>query len=407
MNNLKRLTAAIAAAGLIISYVPAVSAETGDILYDIKNYSRTEIELTELILSAIRQQRTDEIDVSRYKMSFSEFEDIYVTAVLNEPELFYASSVQAYLTYYTKDCVETFRPCYTCSPDNIKSRSAKIKAYAKDITDDIDDSFTEAEKVLYVRERLGADIVYHQSSDAESGRNVYDAFIKNRSICVGYALGFQYLMDMLDIPCVNVYSDEHIWNMVEIDGEWYHSDLTWDDSAELTAGFLSHNSVLESDTSILNSVPPHESWEYGPSAESTDYDKFFWEASYMVMCRYDGRWYYSAPDGLYSYSFADGKSKRIFSFKKKWSAGDGLDWSISFSHPLIYRGNIIFNDSEKIYRYDPKKKTITVVYKPALDDGEALFDLSLSGSKLIFTVTDDIISGSKTRRSIRLPQYKQ
>lgn len=59
---------------------------------------------------------------------------------------------------------------------------------------------------------------------------------EKRGVCMAYALLFEKLMDVLNIPCYYVIGQAdgegdggHAWNMVEIDGAWYHVDVTWDD----------------------------------------------------------------------------------------------------------------------------------------------------------------------------------
>ena len=60
----------------------------------------------------------------------------------------------------------------------------------------------------------------------------YGAFVNHNVVCQGYALAFKVLMDRAGIPCCYVKSDamNHAWNMVQLDGNWYHVDVTWDDS---------------------------------------------------------------------------------------------------------------------------------------------------------------------------------
>lgn len=50
-------------------------------------------------------------------------------------------------------------------------------------------------------------------------------------VCEGYAKAFKIVLNLMDIPCVVVVSDTHMWNNVKMDdGLWYNVDLTWDDS---------------------------------------------------------------------------------------------------------------------------------------------------------------------------------
>ena len=65
--------------------------------------------------------------------------------------------------------------------------------------------------------------------------NIAGALIDYVAVCEGYSKAFKLLCDKAGIPCVlasgNIYSNslQHMWNCVQIDGNWYAVDLTWDD----------------------------------------------------------------------------------------------------------------------------------------------------------------------------------
>jgi len=66
-------------------------------------------------------------------------------------------------------------------------------------------------------------------------------------VCEGYSKAFKVLCDTVGLPCILVVGeatkdynmdgyydflgqDNHMWNMVELDGQWYPIDTTWDDT---------------------------------------------------------------------------------------------------------------------------------------------------------------------------------
>ena len=65
--------------------------------------------------------------------------------------------------------------------------------------------------------------------------NPYGALVDGRAVCSGYSSTFQLFMDLIDVECITVHGqgnasrEEHAWNMVRLDGEWYCVDVTWDD----------------------------------------------------------------------------------------------------------------------------------------------------------------------------------
>lgn len=59
----------------------------------------------------------------------------------------------------------------------------------------------------------------------------YGVLKYREAICVGNATTFKLFMDCLGIPCMIIHSTEegeHAWNLVQIDGDWYHVDITFD-----------------------------------------------------------------------------------------------------------------------------------------------------------------------------------
>lgn len=70
-------------------------------------------------------------------------------------------------------------------------------------------------------------------------QNAYGAIVDGTAVCEGYTRAFQLFCERLNVPCRVIQgqakgfsSDDvtnHIWNCVQIGGDWYHVDVTWDD----------------------------------------------------------------------------------------------------------------------------------------------------------------------------------
>ncbi len=75
----------------------------------------------------------------------------------------------------------------------------------------------------YDKDRSDKKIVKYKSDTA------YGALIEGYALCGGYTDAMFIFLDYYGINNYKVISENHIWNAVEIDGKWYHLDLTWDD----------------------------------------------------------------------------------------------------------------------------------------------------------------------------------
>lgn len=72
--------------------------------------------------------------------------------------------------------------------------------------------------------------VYDKNTNNFDINSAYGSLIEGHSVCSGYADAFSIFMNIYKIPNIRVSSENHLWNLVYINGKWLHIDLTWDDS---------------------------------------------------------------------------------------------------------------------------------------------------------------------------------
>ncbi|MCD8095511.1 MAG: hypothetical protein LUE12_05220 [Ruminococcus sp.] len=104
----------------------------------------------------------------------------------------------------------------------------------------VSEDMSDYEKELALHDWLIENCTYDTGSlraiprPSENCENPYGALIDGEAICSGYTSSFKLFMDMLEIECMVIQStdsdgDEHAWNAVGLDGNWYYVDCTWDD----------------------------------------------------------------------------------------------------------------------------------------------------------------------------------
>lgn len=135
---------------------------------------------------------------------------------------------------YNPQTVLSVVPTYLMTGDTLTEARAKFNAEADAILSGITEDMTQYEKELYLHDTLAQRITYKESTNAH---NAYGALVEGVAVCEGYAEAFQYLLHRAGIWSYLVLGSSrgvgHAWNMVQIDGEYYHVDLTWNDQDEV------------------------------------------------------------------------------------------------------------------------------------------------------------------------------
>ena len=135
------------------------------------------------------------------------------------------------------------------------------------------------DNIKMVHDYLVESIEYDTTISQSNIYNVYGALVNGRAVCEGYARSFKYLMDELDIPCTLVIgtgtnsqgeTENHAWNYIQLNGNWYAIDCTWDDPVSST-GYVSQNSKYRYFLKGSNDF----SKDHKPSGQFTEGGKVF------------------------------------------------------------------------------------------------------------------------------------
>lgn len=106
----------------------------------------------------------------------------------------------------------------------------------------ITNSTSDIKKAYLVATWLCSYAEYEHDYEESDDPNIYSPYglISGRMVCAGYAYAYEYLMNRVGVECryVDKMSEDHAWNQVKINGEWYHVDVTlMDEDSSNTIGY--------------------------------------------------------------------------------------------------------------------------------------------------------------------------
>lgn len=94
------------------------------------------------------------------------------------------------------------------------------------VTDDME----EIEKIAALHDYIVLNTAYDTTYRYYS---VEDTLIRGTAVCQGYAETMELFLNVLGIENQLIYGTcdgvSHVWNLIFLDGSWYHMDVTWDD----------------------------------------------------------------------------------------------------------------------------------------------------------------------------------
>ena len=173
-------------------------------------------------------------DSIRMEVQEEDLKDVFTAVLYDNPDMFWVDYEYDYMVY--SDSV-AFSPKYRLTEDEVKTMQDSVNDKIDEIMTEVNKLDSDYEKELYIHDYIIENTEYDISTLENMGDTVYSVLVSGKSICEGYARTVQILLDKLGIENYLVTGDTesdgeilpHMWNIVNIDGDNYHLDVTWDD----------------------------------------------------------------------------------------------------------------------------------------------------------------------------------
>jgi hypothetical protein len=185
---------------------------------------RTYEEIYYTAVSFQSECRLTTTDVDKVKEIFS-----YVTA--DHPEIFWIDGYKiTHSSRNDKVISIDFSMKTTMDEEEISTMQKKIAKYVKECLANINDTMSDYEKIRYIYEYIITNTEY--KLDSENNQNICSVFVGGESVCQGFSVATQYLLESCGIESVTITGEaknrgSHAWNLVKLEGEYYYLDTTW------------------------------------------------------------------------------------------------------------------------------------------------------------------------------------
>ena len=132
------------------------------------------------------------------------------------------------------------------------------------INNNINNSMSDNDKIKAFHDYIINNTKYDQDvkTDEEkillSSYNAYGLLTNKKAICGGYTDTLAIYLNMLGYKNYRIATNEHIWNLVNVNGEYLHIDATWDDPVTSNGSDQLLHDFFLINTTTLHSKDPSE-----------------------------------------------------------------------------------------------------------------------------------------------------
>lgn len=342
---------------------------------------------------------SESIDLTEYQVNISEIDQLYQSVINGNGDLFYVTG--GYVYYYMGDYITSFIPEYNMEVSEIPAAKEVYSAEIDKILDTIDDDWSDLEKAAAINDFICTHFEY------DTTYSIYDAYnmvVQKKGVCQAYTLLYAHLLDKVGIEndCAISEDMNHIWNVIKINGNWYHVDVTWNDPLDDMPGRARHANFMKSDTGIASEIAGgHYGWTSRKVCEDTSYDDAFWNNIDTPFARHDEEWYCLDKSNKQIYKCdIDNVSagNPIITIDNTWYVLDspGAFWIGAHSGFGICGGKIYYNTPDEVCSYDIETGVVDIIWTDTSDKN--IYSIYVDGGTVYYILASSpyeevIVSG--------------
>ena len=333
------------------------------------------------------------VDVSAYGLTREELQDIY-------QDMCHRGLLPWYVDTYADWSSGPDGKITRIVPRDMRDRGFDEITYERSMAELIaatcHEGMTQEQMVLSVHDYIATQVQFSYLSVHNNG---YQALVNKQSACYGYALLFMRVMEQMNIPCQIVICEDtgdgigHAWNVVCLNENWYHIDVTWDDPTKDVYGRVMHRHFLKTDKEFKSKKNGH-TFDWEVDVKCTDrtyaYNPFWEDITSPVLFTDDNSAYYRKDDGdcTYIYKLDLQTNKESLVYKQKLSPVRLANvYYYSYAHGLVIRNDRIwFSTAQAVYSVTLSGEDLRTEYTcETLDEGIVLCGFHIMQNELYLT----------------------
>lgn len=179
-------------------------------------------DLYNALFNAIDKMET-KVDISKFKLSVHD-------KVATMDSLYDQAGFQFYYLKRIKLSKDSNSALITYTDTKEKGKANKEIFYSKlnhFVYNAAPKNYTKLQKLFSVYDYICTHSEYTDNMQDSTTFTAYSILMKGKGICGGYSnLGY-YALNQVGIKTTVISNGDHAWNMVTMDGENYHTDITW------------------------------------------------------------------------------------------------------------------------------------------------------------------------------------
>lgn len=196
------------------------------------------------------------IDLSIYGITSEQVADCLMIVSLTNLEYNYVPTNYTITTQNDKVVAVSFK--YTKTQSQHKKEIKELNNVVNKIVNNCKVS-SQYDAIKYIHDAIIKGCEY--DARGNNPLTAYGCLVEGEAVCEGYSKAFMLLCSKIGVECIPVVgeatnssgnTESHMWNLVKVDGQWLHFDITWDDpiTDNLGSDFVKYDYFGLSDNKI-------------------------------------------------------------------------------------------------------------------------------------------------------------